>query len=133
MTFAAWSALAPVMTDKRHELLNRLHDHPAPDIRALARDVGRDHKRVHADVSALEGIGLIECDEGGAPTPLATRSERRFPWEIARRESSPLRPGLERRRDFLQISGRRRIVDDHVQIDSSVDGEAGHLERRRSE
>jgi len=34
VTFATWSALASAMSDKRHELLNRLHDWPAPGIRA---------------------------------------------------------------------------------------------------
>ncbi len=52
------------MTDRRYELLRHLHGHPAPSIRALARDLGRDFKRVHADVAALEAIGLIERDEG---------------------------------------------------------------------
>lgn len=52
------------MTDRRYELLRHLHSHPAPSIRALARDLGRDFKRVHADVAALEAIGLIERDEG---------------------------------------------------------------------
>lgn len=65
VTFASWSALASVMTDKRHELLNRLHDRPAPNIRALARDLGRDFKRVHTDVTALEAIGLIDRDDDG--------------------------------------------------------------------
>ena len=64
VTFATWSALASVMTDRRYELLRHLHAHPAPSIRALARDLGRDFKRVHADVVALEAIGLIERDEG---------------------------------------------------------------------
>lgn len=64
VTFASWSALASVMTDRRYELLRHLHAHPAPSIRALARDLGRDFKRVHADVVALEAIGLIERDEG---------------------------------------------------------------------
>jgi len=61
-TFATWSTLASVMTDRRHELLCHLHDHPAPSIRALARDLGRDFKRVHQDVTALAAIGLIERD-----------------------------------------------------------------------
>lgn len=64
VTFATWSALASVMTDRRHELLCHLHAHPAPSIRALARDLGRDFKRVHADVTALEAIGLIEREGG---------------------------------------------------------------------
>ena len=64
VTFVSWSALASRMTDKRHELLRRLHREPAVSIRALARDLGRDFKRVHEDVKALEAIGLIEREGG---------------------------------------------------------------------
>jgi predicted transcriptional regulator len=63
-TFVSWSALASVMTDKRYELLRHLHDHPAASIRALARDVGRDYKRVHEDLTALAAVGLVERADG---------------------------------------------------------------------
>ncbi len=62
VTFLSWSALASVMTDRRHELLRYLHQHPADSIRALARDLGRDYKRVYEDVRALTAVGLIERD-----------------------------------------------------------------------
>ena len=61
-TFLTWSALASVMTDKRHELIIHLHDHPATSIRGLARDLGRDYKRVHDDLQALLSVGLVEHD-----------------------------------------------------------------------
>jgi len=64
VTFVSWSGLASVMTDKRHELLRHLHQHPAVSIRALARDVGRDFKRVHEDVTALSAVGLINREDG---------------------------------------------------------------------
>jgi predicted transcriptional regulator len=64
VTFLSWSALASHMTDKRYELLRRLHKAPAVSIRALARDLGRDFKRVHEDVTALEAIGLVEREGG---------------------------------------------------------------------
>ena len=64
VTFVTWSALAAAMTDKRHELLRHLHDHPAPSIRALARALGRDYKRVHEDVRALAAVGLVEKQGG---------------------------------------------------------------------
>jgi len=64
VTFVSWSALASHMTEKRYALLRRLHEHPAVSIRALARDLGRDFKRVHEDVAALESIGLIEREGG---------------------------------------------------------------------
>ncbi|RAU23184.1 hypothetical protein CU669_03225 [Paramagnetospirillum kuznetsovii] len=62
VTFVSWSALAPVMTDKRHELLRHLHQTPEKSIRALARALGRDYKRVHEDLTALATVGLVERD-----------------------------------------------------------------------
>ena len=56
------------MTDKRHALLKHLHQHPEKSMRALSRALGRDFKRVHEDVGALESVGLIERDEDGALT-----------------------------------------------------------------
>lgn len=64
ITFLSWSALAAVMTDKRHELLRHLHRHPVPSIRALSRALGRDYKRVYEDVRALAAVGLVEIDNG---------------------------------------------------------------------
>lgn len=64
-TFVTWSALASVMTDKRHELLRHLYKRPTASIRALACDLERDFNRVHEDVKALEGVGLLERDSHG--------------------------------------------------------------------
>jgi predicted transcriptional regulator len=61
-TFLTWSALASVMTDKRHNLIIHLHDHPTMSIRGLARDLGRDYKRVHEDLQALLSVGLVDHD-----------------------------------------------------------------------
>jgi predicted transcriptional regulator len=60
VTFVSWSALSSVMTDKRFELLRHLREHPAASIRGLARDLGRDFKRVHEDLAALERVGLVD-------------------------------------------------------------------------
>lgn len=65
ITFLTWSSLASVMTDKRLELLRHLNEHPTVSIRALARNLGRDYKRVHEDVTALEAIGLVERGDDG--------------------------------------------------------------------
>jgi hypothetical protein len=37
--------------------------------RALARELGRDYKRVHRDVRALEFAGLLEEDDTGLHAP----------------------------------------------------------------
>lgn len=65
LTFVSWAALSKVMTPKRFELLRHLHRSPAASVAALARGLGRDYKRVHEDVEALSGAGLIERDDDG--------------------------------------------------------------------
>ena len=65
VTFASWTALSSVMTEKRYEMLRHLHRQPAKSIRALSRDLKRDFKRVHEDVKLLESVGLIELDANG--------------------------------------------------------------------
>jgi predicted transcriptional regulator len=64
VTFVSWAAISRVMTEKRYELLRYLRRHPARSVAALARENGRDYKRVHEDVEALAEIGLIERDHG---------------------------------------------------------------------
>ncbi|EWY42666.1 hypothetical protein N825_02010 [Skermanella stibiiresistens SB22] len=63
--FEDWSALCAVLTPKRYELLRHLRRAPVAGIRALARELGRDVKRVHEDVVALEELGLLERDQSG--------------------------------------------------------------------
>ncbi len=63
--FESWEALCAVLTPKRYELLRHLRLQPAESIRALARDLGRDVKRVHEDVSALAELGFIERHPDG--------------------------------------------------------------------
>jgi predicted transcriptional regulator len=65
VTFVSWEAFAKVMTTKRIALLRHLHLHPAASVAALARDLGRDYKRVYEDVEALAAAGLIERDVAG--------------------------------------------------------------------
>ena len=64
VTFASWEALSSVMTKKRYELLRYVRRHPVRSVAALARNIGRDYKRVHEDVEALTEIGLIERGHG---------------------------------------------------------------------
>ncbi len=65
VSFASWEALAAVMTPKRLDLLRHLHRRPAASIAALARDLGRDYRRVHGDVEALVAAGLIDRGADG--------------------------------------------------------------------
>lgn len=62
ITFADLPALLTVLTPKRWELLRDLRICGPASVRALALRLGRDYKRVHSDVAALEAAGLIERD-----------------------------------------------------------------------
>lgn len=64
VAFQSWEGLAAVMTGERHRLLRHLNAHPEPSVSALARALGRQYRRVHADVTALEGAGLLARDSG---------------------------------------------------------------------
>jgi predicted transcriptional regulator len=64
LAFESWEGLSKVMTGERFRLLRHMHDHPEPSISALARSLGRQYSRVHADVTALEAVGLITRVDG---------------------------------------------------------------------
>jgi predicted transcriptional regulator len=61
-------ALAAVMTGEQYRLLRDVHAHPEPSVSALARALGRQYRRVHADVSALEQAGLLDRSGGRVQT-----------------------------------------------------------------
>lgn len=63
--FENFETFARIMTPKRLALLRHVHRHPARSVRALAAALGRDYRRVHADVEALAGAGLLDRDERG--------------------------------------------------------------------
>jgi predicted transcriptional regulator len=65
LSFESWEGLTRVLTGKRVELLRHLHRHGARSIAELARALGRDYKRVHADVAALATAGLIDRTPSG--------------------------------------------------------------------
>ena len=59
LAFESWEALSSIMTGERLRLLRHLHAHPEPSVSALARALGRQYRRVHDDITALEGVGLV--------------------------------------------------------------------------
>lgn len=65
ITFENWQALFNVLTTKRYELLQHLHRQPERSMRALARALNRDYKRVYEDVQALAEVGLLQQDADG--------------------------------------------------------------------
>ena len=60
LAFESWEGLASVLTGERYRLLRHLHRHPEPSVSALARSLGRQYRRVHADVTVLEEAGLLD-------------------------------------------------------------------------
>jgi predicted transcriptional regulator len=68
LSFESWAGLTSVLTPKRLELLRHLRRRPAVSIAELARALGRDYKRVHADVEALAAAGLIDRTPAGLRT-----------------------------------------------------------------
>lgn len=65
VSFADWETMVKVLSPKRLALLRHVHQHPAKNIRVLAQSVGRDYRRVHDDVAALEAAGLLERNKDG--------------------------------------------------------------------
>lgn len=68
LAFESWEGLATVMTGERYRLLRHLHAHPEPSVSSLARALHRQYRRVHADVAALEQVGLLDRSHGAVRT-----------------------------------------------------------------
>ena len=64
VAFESWEALAALLSGERYRLLRHVHAHPEPSVSALARALGRQYRRVHADVAALERAGLVDRSLG---------------------------------------------------------------------
>jgi predicted transcriptional regulator len=65
ISFETWETMVRILSPKRLELLRHLHQAPARSIRALALALGRNDRRVHEDVEALEAAGLSDRDKAG--------------------------------------------------------------------
>jgi predicted transcriptional regulator len=59
LAFESPAALFRVLTPKRWELIERLQELGPSSVRGLARELGRDVKRVHEDVGVLIECGLV--------------------------------------------------------------------------
>ncbi|HUZ14043.1 MAG TPA: hypothetical protein VMU93_14490 [Caulobacteraceae bacterium] len=59
-TFASPAQLFSVLSPKRWELIERLQAVGPISLRGLARELGRDVKRVHEDAAILLNWGLVE-------------------------------------------------------------------------
>jgi predicted transcriptional regulator len=68
IVFRDWNALCAVLTPRRFDLLRHLRQSPEAGVRALARALKRDVRRVHADVTALAELGLLARRADGSLT-----------------------------------------------------------------
>ena len=66
--FESPAALFRVLTPKRWELIECLQKEGPLGVRALARALGRDVKRVHDDASVMIEVGMVEKTEDGKLT-----------------------------------------------------------------
>jgi predicted transcriptional regulator len=71
LSFESYESLLTTLSPKRIELVRFVRRRPNLSIAAVARGLGRDYKRVHGDVQALEAAGLLERDERGLRAPFA--------------------------------------------------------------
>lgn len=69
LTFLDLETMVSTLSPKRLALLRHVRQHPAENIAALAKSLGRDYKRVHEDVAALVHAGLLERDAQGIRAP----------------------------------------------------------------
>jgi predicted transcriptional regulator len=68
VSFENFETMVRVLSPKRLELLRHVHQHSVKNVRALAQALGRDYRRVHEDVAALQAAGLLERDKAGVRT-----------------------------------------------------------------
>ena len=69
LTFPDLPALLSALSPRRLELLQSVHRHPAPSIKALATRLQRDYKRVYKDVETLTASGLLRREDGTVSAP----------------------------------------------------------------
>ena len=72
LTFTSSSTFFEVFNARRWDIIVKLQTSGKTSIRALAKEVGRDMRRVHDDVKFLISHGIIEQDEKGVCVPYDT-------------------------------------------------------------
>ena len=65
LNFESPAQLFGQLTERRWNIVRAMQGKGEISLRKLARDIGRDVRRVHEDVSILVGLGLLERTENG--------------------------------------------------------------------
>jgi predicted transcriptional regulator len=71
LSFDSLETMTRTLSPRRLDLLRYVRRHPVTRITQLARDLRRDYKNVHADVTALTEAGLLEKTAEGFRAPFA--------------------------------------------------------------
>lgn len=66
LAFGSLRELFSAITEKRLELLRYIAAHEGLNTRQLSRELGRDYKNIHTDVTVLTDLGLLEKNSKGA-------------------------------------------------------------------
>ena len=66
LNFQTPGAFFSRLTERRWVIINTLQQNGVTGVRELARQVGRDVKRVHEDAQILVELGLIERNDNGS-------------------------------------------------------------------
>jgi len=69
MTFLDLQTMISTLSPKRLALLRHVRQCPAVNVATLAKNLGRDYKRVHEDVAALVRVGLLDRDAKSIRSP----------------------------------------------------------------
>ena len=72
LTFESSAGFFEVFNARRWDIILKLQTLGKTSIRALAKQVGRDMRRVHDDVKFLISYGIIEQDANGVCVPYDT-------------------------------------------------------------
>ncbi|MCW9033716.1 MAG: hypothetical protein OQJ97_05800 [Rhodospirillales bacterium] len=59
IAFESYDTMIKTLTSARYDILKHLSTHEVKSIRALSKELGKDYKNVHKDVSFLKQSGFV--------------------------------------------------------------------------
>lgn len=104
ISFKDQRLLFRMLTPKRFEILEHVHEQGGMSIRFLAKALGRDYSNVHSDVKLLSQLGLMLKDENTA--------KYYVPWDVIVTEISL--PVIKKsRKDIRGLKGKIKIDESY--------------------